>query len=63
MVLTSKIPAFSLVINSMVLPKITVCSKEILVITETSGVIMLVESNLPPSPVSMILISVFFFSK
>ena len=52
------IPAFSKAILSKVFPNIDSWSISILVIMESSGFIMLVESNLPPSPVSIILISV-----
>ena len=47
------IPAFSSAIFSMVLPRISIWSIEIEVITIRSGLITFVESNRPPSPVSM----------
>ena len=51
------IPAFCAAIKGRVSPKISIWSQPILVITERSGVIMLVESNLPPRPTSIIAIS------
>ena len=51
------IPPFSCAIFRIVVPRICVCSNPIVVITETSGVMMFVASNLPPSPVSMTAIS------
>ena len=57
------IPAFSLAISSIVFPKNWVWSIEILVITETSGKIIFVESSLPPIPTSITAISIEFLLK
>ena len=47
------IPAFWAAMASMVFPSRSVCSRVTLVITETSGVMMLVESHRPPMPTSI----------
>ena len=47
------IPAFSAAILGSVSPKNCMWSGEMLVITHTSGVMMLVESSLPPIPTSI----------
>ena len=51
------IPAFSAAICSRVLPKNAVWSNPILVIMDSTGFIMFVQSNRPPSPVSITAIS------
>ena len=59
--LSLSIPAFSLAILSIVLPRYSVWSNPILVIIQSFFLsIMLVASNLPPNPVSIILISLGF---
>ena len=57
------IPAFSKAILGNVSPKISVWSLEILVIRETSGMIILVESKRPPKPTSITAISTFSSAK
>ena len=51
------IPAFSLAISSIVPPSTFTWSRLIGVITETSGVMIFVESSRPPRPTSITLIS------
>ena len=57
------IPAFSQAIYSNVLPRTFTWSNPIDVIAVAIGVIKFVASNLPPSPTSIILISVFYILK
>ena len=52
-------PAFSKAIFSMVSPRYSVCSRLMLLMTETKGVTTLVASNLPPIPTSNTAISTF----
>ena len=51
------IPAFSRAMASNVSPNRAMWSKDILVMTEASGWMMLVESNRPPKPTSIMAIS------
>ena len=53
------IPAFSFAISSNEFPNKLVWSYPILVIIDISGLIILVLSNRPPKPVSIIAISTF----
>ena len=57
------IPAFSAAISASVLPKNSVWSIPILVMTESNGVRILVLSNRPPKPTSMTAISTFCSAK
>ena len=54
---------FSAAICSSVSPRICVWSNPIFVMTDSNGVIIFVESNLPPRPTSIIAISTFSLLK
>ena len=56
-------PAFSPAISSSVFPKNCVWSKLMLVMTQSSGVMMFVQSSRPPSPTSTTAMSTFFSAK
>ena len=57
------IPAFSAAIFGSVSPSREVCSSPMLVMTLTIGMMRLVASNRPPSPVSMTATSTSLWSK
>ena len=57
------IPAFSNAISSIVSPRMFIWSYETVVITETAGKMMLVESSLPPRPTSITAKSTFSSAK
>ncbi len=56
-------PAFSKAIFSTVSPRYSVCSRLMLLITETRGVTTFVASNLPPIPTSKTAMSTFMSRK
>ena len=57
------IPAFSAAIAPSVLPRNWVWSSDILVIIDRIGVMMFVQSSLPPKPTSMMAMSTFCSAK
>ena len=56
-------PAFSVAISASVCPKNCVWSRLMLVMIESSGRMMFVQSNLPPSPVSITATSTWLSAK